>query len=323
MKKIALKHAVLMLALSGAVSTVWAGATVDYVATGGLKPVYQTGLSVQQSEIFISKKQVRTSYKIKNSTNKTINETFNLPLPKVESYGDTRPNTGGLIGSLNVTVNGKAVKPTASVRTYLHPLKANGQVDKLKYLDVTAEFKSCGFSQSELMNPWTQAYDSGKLAKRLLECKNETIQQLIQPYIKNDSEVLWFADANYSWKQAFKANETLDIKHSYTPLVGQGSSVTDKELKVYCADQNFRNLTAKSASKGKNPSYSEIMYWNGVQAKQPIPEFKLTVERDADEIVTFCWDGETKKVADQRFEMQKTNFLFTRPLGVLFVKAKK
>lgn len=325
MKLCGLKTSVLVLMMSGVVSTAWANTSVDYTAVGGLKPVYQIGLSLQSADISLSKKQVRTVYQIKNSTKKALTETLVLPLPKVASYGDTHADTGKVIGSLNITVDGKTVKPNSSVRAYLHPLKADGKLDKLKYLDVTTEFKSCGFSQSELMNPWTQAYNTSKLAKRLQECKNDTIQKLIQPYEKNDTEIQWFADVTYSWKQNFKANAQTEIKQSFSPAIGRGDAVGEHTLKVSCADANFKTLMAKSTAKTGSalPPYSELVYWNGVQSRQAIPEFRLTVERDADEIVTFCWDGETKKIADNRFEMKKQNFILTQPLGILFVKMKK
>lgn len=325
MKLYGLKTSLLVLMMGGLASTAWANTSIDYTAVGGLKPIYQTGLSLQSADISLSKKQVRVLYQIKNSTKKALTETLILPLPKMASYGDTHADIGKLIGSINITVDGKTVKPSSSVRTYMHPLKADGKLDKLKYLDVTTEFKNCGFTQSELMNPWTQAYTSSKLATRLAECKNDTIQKLIEPYEKNDAEIQWFADITYSWKQNFKANAQTEIKHSYTPAIGKGNAVSEETLKVSCADTNFRKLMEKSTAKVADtlPPYNELVYWNGVQSRQVIPEFRLTVERDADEIVTFCWDGETKKVADNRFEMQKQNFILNQPLGILFVKMKK
>lgn len=324
-----MKHLIFTMALFTTLgcSQVWAKSTIDYIGTGGIKFIQHPAIAMQSEDLFISKKRVRATYQFKNTSKKDVTETIIFTLPKAESIYDAHnPDTGALTGSLTFIANGKTIKPTQSVRAYLHPIKADGTLDKLKFVEMTTEFKECGFTSSELMNPWTRAYRSQEIAtKRLANCSNEKVQAMIRPYIESGNEIQWFADMVYGWKQTFKADKITAIRTSYKPLVGKGDEVANDTLKVHCAGSNIRNLMATSTAKiGNNtrPPFSEMIYVMGANNIKPIEEFKLTIERDADEIVTFCWNGETKKISDTRFEMTQKNFIPKQHLGILFIKMK-
>jgi len=77
-------------------------------------------------------------------------------------------------------------------------------------------------------------------------------------------------------------------------------------------------------SKAQHAPYQALSYilTTGANWAKPIADFKLTVERDAGELVSFCWDGEVKKISPTRFEMRKKNFLPKRDLDLIFVHVR-
>ncbi len=59
----------------------------------------------------------------------------------------------------------------------------------------------------------------------------------------------------------------------------------------------------------------------GANWAKPISNFKLTVERDPNELVSFCWKGKgkVKKVSATTFEIKETNFVPTHDFDVAFI----
>jgi hypothetical protein len=59
----------------------------------------------------------------------------------------------------------------------------------------------------------------------------------------------------------------------------------------------------------------------GANWAKPIANFKLTVERDPNELVSFCWKGKSKvkKIGPTTFEIKESNFVPTHDFDVAFI----
>lgn len=186
-------------------------------------------------------------------------------------------------------------------------------------IDVTNEFKHCGFSQKEMLNPWSrESYEYLDFQNKLRRCNNPKIQQLLP---KSDGDVVWWSSqVIYSWKQTFKANSITQVHHRYKPLVGGSVAVYPQEnIKQYCMDSQFQAGLKKA--KMQNSPYSALGYilTTGANWAQPIQDFKLTIERDNGELVSFCWKGKVNKISPTQFQMIEKNFVPKQDLDIIFV----
>ncbi|WP_394804211.1 DUF4424 family protein [Acinetobacter johnsonii] len=79
-----------------------------------------------------------------------------------------------------------------------------------------------------------------------------------------------------------------------------------------------RTLTAKS----QYAPYQALGYIlkTGANWAKPIQSFKLTIERDPNELVSFCWNGQVKKISSTQFQMTEKNFVPKQDLDIIFVR---
>lgn len=104
-----------------------------------------------------------------------------------------------------------------------------------------------------------------------------------------------------------------------TTIGGALAMYPEEDIKTYCMDQNF-----KAGLKGKITTctlYQALGYilktganWGKDQS------FKLTIERDANELVSFCWEGDVKKISPTQFQMVKKGFVPKQDLEIIFVQ---
>lgn len=169
------------------------------------------------------------------------------------------------------------------------------------------------------MYPWLLQQDS-TLNQRLYRCQDKTVQQLLKPY-QADDEIYWESQIIYSWQQKFKANALTHVQHEYMPLVGGSVSLyPEEDEKIYCMDQNFKAGLKKA--KSQYPPYQALGYIlkTGANWAKPIQSFKLTIERDPNELVSFCWKGQVKKISSTQFQMTEKNFVPKQDLEIIFVR---
>lgn len=88
-------------------------------------------------------------------------------------------------------------------------------------------------------------------------------------------------------------------------------------------DQSFKAGLKKAQS--ENVPYSALGYilTTGANWAKPIQDFKLTIERDANELVSFCWKGKVQKFSPTRFQILEKNFIPKQDLKIIFVKKSK
>lgn len=289
--------------------------STGYVGTGGIQYLKNNNITMQSEDLFLSKKQIRVNYQFKNLTNQDITETILFPLPKIDNLFESDfAHTEELLKTFKIQVNGKTIQPEMHVRTFIQ------KDEKSKPIDATEVFKQCGFTQSEMLNPWSrETYEYEVFEKKLRSCSNLKLQQLLPE--KHDDVILWSSQVIYSWKQTFKANAITKVQHQYAPLVGGSVSLyPDEYNQQFCMDQNFKQGLKKA--KAEHAPFSAMSYilTTGANWAKPIENFKLTIERDVNELVSFCWDGSVKKISATQFQMIKKNFKPQKDIDIIFVK---
>ena len=314
--------------------SIWVGALIavnayandstGFVETGGVEYLHNPKIAMQSEDLFMSKKQIRVAYQFKNLTDQDIEETVLFPLPRVGSARESDfADTEGLIQSFQIRQQGKPVQPKTHVRAFLPDMRQSKH-DSADYplIDVTSELKACGLSEMDLMYPWMQNQDVKKISQKMLQCTNPKIQQLLQSY-QQDDEVYWEAQVVYSWQQRFKAHAITHIQHQYQPLVGGSVALyPEQDEKTYCMDATFK--AGLNKAKAQQAPYQALGYilTTGANWAKPIADFKLTIERDVGELVSFCWEGKVQKISSTRFEIRKKNFVPKQDLNIIFVNTK-
>ena len=298
--------------------------STGYVGTGGIEYLKNKNIAMQSEDLFISKKIIKVDYQFKNLSKQDVTETILFPLPQLDNYRDGDfAHTEELLKSFKVQVDGKTVVPQMHVRAFMKPFK-NGEVDEnAKEIDVTEEFNRCGFSEKDLLTPWMDASESKFFSTKISNCKMPKIQKLVQGYTK-DQEIYWIGQVIYNWKQTFKANSITQVQHQYKPLVGGSVALYMPENgKQYCMDQSFKAGLKKAQI--QHAPYSALGYilTTGANWAKPIQNFKLTIERNQGELVSFCWNGKVKKISPTQFQMVEKDFVPKQDLDIIFVNPNR
>nr|WP_180162988.1 DUF4424 family protein [Acinetobacter sp. YH12069] len=260
---------------------------------------------------------IKVDYQFKNLSNKDVTETVLFPLPKVENFFESDfANTEKLLKSFKVQVNGKTIQPEMHVRTFIQ------KNAKTAPIDMTESFKQCGFTEKNMLNPWSrQDVEYETFETKLRRCKNVALQKVL-PKDPNET-ISWSSQVIYSWKQTFKANALTRVQHQYAPLVGGSVALyPDEYNKSYCMDQNFKAGLRKAKSQHAPFQALGYILKTGANWAKPIQDFKLTIERDAGELVSFCWAGKVKKISATQFQMVEKNFVPKQDLDIIFVHVK-
>ena len=274
---------------------------------------------MHSEDLYISKDKIRVDYEFKNLTNKDITETILFPMPAVPSFTDSDfADTSATYDNFQVWVNNQSITPKQHVRVFMVP--SNVEYVDINYveksIDTTEIFKSCGIKEYEMMTPWTNQADTEAVNKKLLACDNKALDKFIDN--RKDPYIAWDSQLIYSWQQTFKANAITKVRHAYKPLVGGSVGLDSSEYGNFCVDKS----TQQGFNKNGRP-YQALSYilTTGANWAKPIANFKLTVERDPNELVSFCWKGKgkVKKVNSTTFEIKETNFVPTHDFDVAFI----
>lgn len=303
---------------------IWANDSTGYVGTGGVTYKKNLDITMQSENLFISKQLIKVDYEFRNESKKDISETVLFPLPAIEAEMDGDfADTAKLIQSFKVKVNGQALKPKMNVRAFMseYPLPAQGEAVERVH-DVTAALIACGLTEQELMNPWYRQLDSHRISNKIKACQQPQIQKLLS--MSGDEEVLWSAQIIYSWQQTFKANSITRVQHQYQPLLGGAVAWYDPEHEnPFCMDASFQKSMKRL--RAEQSGYYSLSYilTTGKNWANKIENFKLTVEKDPKELVSFCWDGPVKKISATQFQATMKNFVPQKELEVIFLQLQR
>lgn len=291
--------------------------STGYVATGGVQYLKNKDIQMFSEDLFISKKMIKVDYQFKNLSHKDVTETILFPLPKVENFFESDfADTEKLLKSFKVQVNGKSIQPVMHVRTFIQ------KNEKTDPIDMTDSFKQCGFTEKDMLNPWSRQDDEYETFEaKLRNCKNVALQKALP---KDPNEVIsWSSQVIYSWKQTFKANAFTRVQHQYAPLVGGSVALyPSDDNQTYCMDQHFKAGLRKAKSQHAPFQALGYILKTGANWAKPIQDFKLTIERDVNELVSFCWAGKVKKLSNTQFQMSEKNFVPKQDLEIIFVYVK-
>lgn len=294
--------------------------SAGYIGTGGVTYLKNKHISMHSEDLYISKDKIRVNYEFKNLSNKDITETILFPMPAIPSFIDSDyADTNATYDSFQVWVNGKPINPDLHVRTFMHPIvvKEGDRTYSETSVDTTDIFKACGINETEMMTPWTYKSDTDDINQRILNCNNKKLDPFIDD--REDPYIFWDSQVIYSWEQKFKANAITKIKHAYNPLVGGSVHLGEEQFVDFCVDRS----TQRGFNKNGSRPYQALSYilTTGANWAKPISNFKLTIERDPDELVSFCWKGKgnVKKIGPTTFEIKESNFVPTHDFDVAFI----
>lgn len=300
--------------------TTHANDSTGYVGTGGVEYIKNKNISMHSEDLYLSKNEVRVNYEFKNLSHQDITETILFPMPAVPSSRESDyADTTATYDNFKIWVNGQSITPDWHVRTFMSPIIFDEGYKTYAdtSIDTTAISKACGISDADMMAPWTSQVDVEAINQKLLACDNKALEGFI--YDKTEPYLFWDSQVIYSWKQTFKAKATTKIKHTYAPLVGGSVHLDSSQYDDFCVD----NAIKRSLMKYEIHPYRALSYvlTTGANWAKPIGNFKLTVERDPNELVSFCWKGKgkIKKIAPTTFEIKETNFVPTHDFDVAFI----
>jgi len=302
------------------VSSALANDTTAELGTGGLVFITTDQLKMKSEDLFVSPEQVKVTYEFQNLTDKPLDVLVAFPMPDVEGSGDFNVavpdrESDNMFG-FETTFNGKPVDATLHQQAYAFNL------------DQTAVLEEIGVP----LTPF------GDRTRDIIQGLDEaSIQKLLHLGLvipmeygdANDNwttyyEPVWTLKSTYSWEAHFEPGETAEVVHSYTPSVGGTVAVTflappdeygDRAAdykKKYCTDEDLIKTIKKTLPSPEEyyaaPFYEQwITYiWStGNNWAGPIEDFTLTIDKgDAKNLVSFCWDGEVKKIGPTTFQMK-------------------
>lgn len=304
----------------------FANDSTGFVGTGGVTYLRNPHIAMESENLYISKQQIRVDYRFRNLTDRDITETVLFPMPRIDSYYDYDfADVEAFKRSFRLWADGRLVAVKTHVRAFMYPLKPDGGQDEEHPVDMTNALKRCGFSDDELMTPFAQHGRTDGLKNKIIRCRDA---ELLRLNPKPDGyNSIWSAQVVYSWPQTFTANSVTTIRHQYTPLVG-GSLSFDASAEAdnyfyrqYCIDDAFRRQMAKSGK--QYPTHQALSYilTTGANWAKPIGTFTLTLERDADELVSLCWNHPMQRIGANRFQSVIRNFTPKQDLNILFAPA--
>lgn len=312
------KIAVALVCLAPLSTSSLANDSTGYVGTGGIQYLKNAQIVMQSEDLFISKKLIKVDYVYNNLSKNDITETVLFPLPRIDNFFEADfAHTEQLLKSFKIIVDGKNIKPEMHVRTFIQ------KDEKSTLIDTTDAFKQCGFSQTDMLNPWARNNDDYEYYQdKLRQCKQPQIQKILANFQKDDV-IPWSSQVIYSWKQTFKANVLTKIQHAYQPLVGGSVALyPDEYNQKFCMDAQFKQGLKKASAEHSPFSALSYILTTGANWAKPIENFKLTIERDKNELVSFCWKGNVEKISPTRFQMIKHNFIPKNDLDIIFVTVK-
>jgi hypothetical protein len=306
------------------------------IALGGLVLTPSEEIALESEDLFVSREQVRVSYRFRNTTDRDIDLLIAFPLPDLPTGGASESDTG-------ITENW--------LSTLAFQTRVEGKQVKLSYSeaaifdnqDITKRLKSYGipvFATSDAFH----ASINGLPAKTRTALSDEG---LIETNGTGKDITYWKANwsvrASVTRRQNFPAGKTIAVEHSYQPAAGGslGGSLEPQartennvptpyftEMRAkYCIDNDWLASFDRIGQRKQTESWSYpyIETWlgyvlkSGANWKGPIKDFRLVVDKGKPEsMVSFCGTG-VKKISPTRFEVRYKDFEPKEDLNILII----
>jgi hypothetical protein len=302
-----------------AASPLLANDTLATLGAGGLIPVKSSTISILREDLEISVEQIRVRYLFHNYGSKAVDAMVAFPLPVLE---------GGLVEHVPLKLPLPDRDNFVDFKLFLNSQPIPVKIEVRAYhegREITADLRAAGLPVSvidqdfqaavrELAPEKLAAFRKAELL--VTDSVNESESDPDRRYWPN-----WETRVQFYWSQHFPAGGTVEIRHSYRPVVG-GSMITlsddgTERVKTYCggADAVKQIRDYKLAHPNLNPDEAvflerQIQYilttannWNG-----PIREFHLSVNTlGTQDLLLTCMPG-LRRIGQRHYELVRRDF---------------
>jgi len=314
------RAALLAVALPGPAPFASANDSTAILKSGALQLTVSPSIALEREDLYLSMREVRVSYRFRNTSRKDITTLVAFPLPEITVGDDTQYDVGdadpaNFIG-FSVTANSQPVTPELELRATRFGIDQTALLARhgIPVLPFGPRFHQSletvsGAARDELeragLVDWTSAFGANN-------------EPLPTPH--------WKAHASYYWTQTFPVGAVTEVSHRYRPVSGVSffydGMVNDKAMQqAYCMDKGFRK-TAVARFGGGNAAMRELHYVlrTGANWLGTIGEFHLTIDKGAPgNLVSLCIDG-IRKTGPAIFEMTRRNFIPEQDLKILVLE---
>jgi hypothetical protein len=325
-----------MLVAFGALSaSATANDTSAVLTTGGLEFVTNGNIVMESEDLFISREEIRVTYRFRNETDTDQSVLVAFPMPDIvpNHFSPVSYPTGPAdnLFEFETTFDGQPVE------VELHEYAYAAGVDRTK---LVRQLNLPIVSFSEEAMAATDALDDEQKSRLLhlgmvVPDEFDAGEGWEKHFWPN-----WTYRATYTWDATFPAGETVTVEHRYRPSVGGTVGVTflsepyedydpaSEYRRRYCTDDAFLSAVRKTL---KNPDepwsapffeswISYILTTGGNWGQGAIENFRLVIDKgDAANLVSFCGDN-VKKIGPTTFEMVKTDYWPQQELNVLILE---
>lgn len=288
---------------------------------GQLQLTTSPAITLEREDLYLSTREVRVSYRFRNTAKKDITTLVAFPLPEITVGDDTQYDVGNTktlnFIDFSVSANGNPITPLLELRATRFGID---QTDVLTRHSIPVLPFGSGFHQrleslsgaarTELeragLVDWHSAFGANN-------------RPLPTPH--------WKAHASYYWTQTFPAGAVTEVTHRYRPVTGVSffyrDLVNNKALqKTYCMDKGFRKA-ALARFGGGNATVRELHYvlQTGANWLGTIKDFRLTLDKgNPKNLISLCIDG-IRKTGPTTFEVTRRDFIPEQDLKILVLEA--
>ena len=303
--------------------------TLATLGAGGLVPAKSTDIAMESEDLEVSIHRISVKYLFRNTGGKDEDVVVAFPLPAMNG-GDVAnipidiPSHDPLnFINFEVWANGRRVEPKVELRAFFE--------DK----EITTRLRELGVPLSVLDPNVTAAVKKLSTGDRSRLQKDNWVDCSLTPDGK--CWPYWQSRVQYYWTQRFPAGETVEIRHTYRPVVGGAhiypSDSGASRVTEYCGGANDVGRIAKQkelrhATAGDDTTLFaerriEYILTTGANWKGPIRNFHLSIVSDEPaDIVMTCMPG-LKQTAPTRYEVGVPDFRPVKELELLILQATK
>ena len=315
------------------------------VGAGGLVARRETRVAMAKEVLKISPSKVVVDYDFWNDTDEDVTTEVAFPIPPYEHGPDEWPAEKTSFSDFRLTVDGEPVKYQAESRAFLKGKEITGVLNADR-IDI-ATFGHYDWKKDR--------------APEFARLPNAEQSRLVKLGLFDSDEPWgnWTVHLQYHWTQVFPAKSTVHIRHEYTPIQGfemmpratirkalhepllAGDPEVDatygaedaKLLGSFCPEPRFLKSLERSMTSAQvedaaygHPHWVDFILTSANTWKQPIKDFTLTVEREAQRagesrtMVSFCSPerAEVQKIDAEHFQVHLTNLVPKAELRIGF-----
>ncbi len=314
------------------------------IANGGLRARQETHVVMRSERLLISQTKIRVEYEFLNESPAPVETVVAFPWPGY-AWSAGAATYSPEMWEFLVEVDGVRVAHQTEIRA------------RVRDRDVTALLAGMGLHIPSFGH-FDDPVQSGKetVPAQLAALSPAALEKLKKVGALNRNGLpKWMTFLTHYWSQRFPPGRVVRVVHEYTPMPGGSAygdlamiqrpktegtawrSLVDRDFDARepgCPDEAFsRSYLARRralleeapelTSTGLGFSWVRYILTTANTWKGPIRDFELIVERNPDELVTFCWDGPVEKVGADRFRAARKDFRPGKELTVYFVRSLK